>query len=86
MHSKMPSHEAKLLSPFCADGSFDFHHAVALIADLKSAGEFELAETLELLNEFFRTSESYIFDLVAPLAFEQASIGSGDPGSQSASA
>ena len=86
MYLETRSSEAKVLSPFLADGSFDCHLAISIISHLKAAGDFELAETLELLNEFFRTSESYIFDMAEPSAFELPSAGFANTSSQSISA
>ena len=69
MNQKTPVLSDDHQAPFDGDGNFDAEKAVDLAMAQRAAGDLDSADSLDVLIDFFLTSQNYIFNGV--ISFEQ---------------
>jgi hypothetical protein len=62
MHKETPTVIIKGQEPFDRDGNFIAEKAIDLALEQRALGDLDAADTLDLLVDFFSTSQNYIFN------------------------
>jgi len=62
MHQETPTAVAEGQTPFDLDGNFNVEKAIDLALEHRGLGDVDAANALDLLIDFFSTSENYIFN------------------------
>ena len=70
MHQETPTATFEGQSPFDRDGNFNAAQAIDLAFEKRALGELDSADNLDLLIDFFITSQNYIFNGVSALNHE----------------
>jgi hypothetical protein len=70
MHQETPTATFEGQSPFDRDGNFNAAQAIDLALGKRALGEIDSADALDLLIDFFITSQNYIFNGVSALNHE----------------
>ena len=76
MYQEAPVAITEGLTPFEVDGTFNIQKAMNLASEQRELGYMVAADALELLADFFITSESYILDGINSLSQDICSAGS----------
>ena len=69
MQQETPTALSEAQTPFDADGVFNTEKAIDLAFEQRALGDIDAADDLDLLIDFFMTSQNYIFNTF--LAWEQ---------------
>ena len=69
MRQETPTVIITAQSPFDVDGAFNVEKAIDLALERRTLGDIDAADALDLLVDFFMTSQNYIFNTV--IALEQ---------------
>ena len=78
MHQETPTAVVEGQTPFDRDGNFNAEKAIDLALEQRSLGDIDAADALDLLVDFFSTSQNYIFNGDGSLNYEFSSVAS-DP-------
>ena len=62
MHKETPTVIIEAQTPFDRDGNFIAEKAIDLAFEQRALGDLDAADTLDLLIDFFSTSQNYIFN------------------------
>ena len=62
MHQETPAAIIGGQAPFERDGSFNDEKAINLALEQRALGDIDSADALDLLIDFFSTSQNYIFN------------------------
>ena len=62
MHRETPTVIIEGQTPFDRDGNFIAEKAIDLAFEQRALGDLDAADTLDLLIDFFSTSQNYIFN------------------------
>jgi len=70
MQQETPTALTEAETPFDADGVFNTEKAVDLAFEQRALGDIDAADDLDLLVDFFMTSQNYIFNTAVILEQE----------------
>jgi len=73
MHQETPTVIHGGQSPFDGDGNFNVATAIDIAFEQRALGALDAADALELLADFFMTSQNYIFNSILAFEHEMAS-------------
>lgn len=72
MHQETPITVIEVQRPFDRDGNFIIKKAINLALEQRALGAIEAADALDLLTDFFMTSQNYIFNDILPSRYEHS--------------